>query len=53
MNAQIRGLDWSDLPYVLAVCEAGGLAAAARALGVNHSTVYRRVEGVELSLIHI
>ena len=51
MNAQMmRRLDWSDLPYVLAVCEAGGLAAAARALGVNHSTVYRRVEGVEARL---
>ncbi|MEM1237189.1 MAG: LysR family transcriptional regulator [Pseudomonadota bacterium] len=43
-------IDWSDLPYVLAVCEAGSLAAAARRLGVNHSTVYRRIEGVEARL---
>lgn len=43
-------LDWSDVPYVLAVCEAGSLSGAARRLGVNHSTVFRRVEGVEARL---
>ena len=43
-------LDWSDVPYVLAVCEAGSLSAASRLLGVNHSTVFRRVEGVEARL---
>lgn len=43
-------IDWSDIPYVLAVCSAGSLAGAARQLGVNHSTVYRRIEGVELRL---
>ncbi|MEM7045826.1 MAG: LysR family transcriptional regulator, partial [Pseudomonadota bacterium] len=43
-------LDWSDVPYVLAVCEAGSLSAAARMMGVNHSTVFRRVEGVEARL---
>lgn len=40
-------LDWSDIPYILSVCEAGSLAGAARIMGVNHSTVFRRVEGVE------
>ncbi|WP_120501584.1 LysR family transcriptional regulator [Roseovarius sp. EL26] len=48
MNAQT--LDWSDIPYVLAVCEAGSLSGAARQLGVNHSTVFRRIEGVETRL---
>ncbi len=48
MNAQI--LDWSDIPFVLAVCEAGSLSGAARQLGVNHSTVFRRIEGVEKRL---
>lgn len=43
-------LDWSDVPYVLAVCEAGSLSAASRVMGVNHSTVFRRVEGVEARL---
>ena len=47
---QLQKLDWSDVPYVLAVCEAGSLAGAARALGVNHSTVFRRIEGVEARL---
>jgi len=43
-------LDWSDIPYILTVCEAGSLAGAARLLGVNHSTVFRRVESVEARL---
>ncbi len=43
-------LEWSDIPFVLAVCEAGSLSAAARNLGVNHSTVFRRIEGVEARL---
>ncbi|MEM8648504.1 MAG: LysR family transcriptional regulator [Pseudomonadota bacterium] len=43
-------LDWSDIPYILSVCEAGSLAGAARIMGVNHSTVFRRVEGVEARL---
>ncbi|MEM9212275.1 MAG: LysR family transcriptional regulator [Pseudomonadota bacterium] len=51
MNAQIiPRLDWSDVPFLLAVCEHGSLSAAARALGVNHSTVFRRVEIVEAKL---
>lgn len=45
-----QGLDWSDIPYILSVCEAGSLAGAARMMGVNHSTVFRRVEGVEKKL---
>lgn len=36
-----------DLRYVLAVAEHGGLAAAARVLGVNHTTVLRRVNALE------
>ncbi|MEM9471019.1 MAG: LysR family transcriptional regulator [Pseudomonadota bacterium] len=48
MNAQT--LNWSDIPYVLAVGEAGSLSGAARQLGVNHSTVFRRIESVEARL---
>jgi len=48
MNAQ--SLEWGDIPFVLAVCEAGTLSGAARKLGVNHSTVFRRLEGVEKRL---
>ncbi|MES0810838.1 LysR family transcriptional regulator [Roseibium sp. SCPC15] len=45
MNAQ--ALEWADIPFVLAVCEQGSLSGAARKLGVNHSTVFRRIEAVE------
>ncbi|REG81995.1 LysR family transcriptional regulator [Marinomonas pollencensis] len=38
---------WDDLQYVLAVANEGSLSAAARALGVNHSTVLRRLESFE------
>jgi DNA-binding transcriptional LysR family regulator len=40
-------IDWEDLRHVLAVADANSLGAAARALGVNHSTVLRRVNAFE------
>ena len=43
-------LDWEDLRIVLAVAESGSLAAAARSLGVNHTTVLRRVGSFEQQL---
>lgn len=43
-------LDWEDLHTVLAVAEAGSLAGAARRLGVNHTTVLRRIGGFEQRL---
>ncbi len=49
MNAQQR-LEWNDLQYVLAVCRAGTLSGAARVLGVNHSTVFRRISTIEKKL---
>jgi len=45
-----KRLQWSDLQYFLAVCEHGSIGAAAQALGVNHSTVLRRVASLERSL---
>ncbi|PWC31386.1 LysR family transcriptional regulator [Azospirillum sp. TSO35-2] len=39
--------DWDDLRYLLAVARHGSLSSAARALGVNHSTVLRRVTALE------
>ena len=42
-----QNLEWADMPYLLTVCEVGSLAGAARMLGVNHSTVFRRIEAVE------
>lgn len=41
---------WDDLRVTLAVARAGSLAGAARALGVEHSTVYRRVNELEARL---
>ena len=38
---------WDDLRFVLTVAEQGTLSAAARVLGVNHSTVLRRVSSFE------
>ena len=44
------GFEWDDLRYVLAVANAGSLAGAARHLGVNHTTVLRRVGAFEKRL---
>ena len=42
-----RELDWNDLAILMAVCRAGSLSGAARQLGQNHSTVFRRVNAIE------
>ena len=42
-----NNLAWDDLQYVLAVGRSGSLSGAARALRVNHSTVFRRVGLIE------
>ncbi|PIW29171.1 MAG: LysR family transcriptional regulator [Rhodospirillales bacterium CG15_BIG_FIL_POST_REV_8_21_14_020_66_15] len=42
--------DWDDLRYFLAVARAGSLSGAAKALGVNHSTAFRRIEALEQRL---
>jgi DNA-binding transcriptional LysR family regulator len=43
-------LDWNDFRMVLAIARAGGLMRAAEALGVNHSTVFRRLNVLEEQL---
>jgi len=43
-------MDWEDVRFFLALARHGSLSAAARALGVNHATVSRRVAGLEASL---
>jgi DNA-binding transcriptional LysR family regulator len=42
--------EWDDARYFLAIHRAGTLSAAARRLGVNQSTVGRRLEALEESL---
>lgn len=44
MSAQAS---WDDLKFILAVADHGSVASAARALGVNHATVLRRIAGFE------
>jgi DNA-binding transcriptional LysR family regulator len=44
------GLNWDDFRYLLAVARNGGVAAAAASLGVNHATVYRRIDQLEAAL---
>jgi DNA-binding transcriptional LysR family regulator len=43
-------VDWDDLRYVLALAEAGSLARAARKLKVDHTTVGRRIEALEVDV---
>lgn len=42
--------DWDDLRFFLALCEAGTLSGAARAAGVEHTTVARRIDALETAL---
>lgn len=39
--------DWEDIRVFLALARHGSLSAAARALGVNHATVSRRIQSLE------
>jgi len=43
-------LDWDDLRYFLAAVRAGTLAAASRALKVQHTTIGRRLSSLEEAL---
>ena len=43
-------LAWDDLRFVLAIARSGNLRAAAAALGVNHSTMFRRLNAAEAAL---
>jgi DNA-binding transcriptional LysR family regulator len=43
-------LEWDDLRYFLCAAQAGTLAGAARALGVQHTTVGRRLTALEHTL---
>jgi DNA-binding transcriptional LysR family regulator len=45
-----RRIEWSDLEVVLAICRTGSLSGAARLLGNNHSTVFRKINAIETRL---
>jgi DNA-binding transcriptional LysR family regulator len=43
-------LNWNDLRYFLAIARNGSIGTAAKALGVNESTVQRRLRALEAGL---
>ena len=46
----MQSFKWEDLRYFLSVAKSSNLSKAARQLGVNHSTVFRRIVALEKSL---
>jgi molybdate transport repressor ModE-like protein len=50
MQAATQPNDLNDLRLVAAIAHAGSLAGAARQLGVNHATAFRRLEKFEAAL---
>ena len=47
---QTNMTDWNDLRLLLAVARARGLTGAAKPLGIDHSTVFRRLQAIESRL---
>ena len=43
-------LSWDDFRYAKAIAEARSLGGAADILGVNHSTVFRRLAQIDKTL---
>ena len=43
-------MEWTDLRYFLAAVRGGNLSAAARELGVNYTTVGRRLDALQHNL---
>jgi DNA-binding transcriptional LysR family regulator len=50
MGEPFKKLAWDDFRLVKAIADAKGLPAAAERLGINHSTVFRRLRQIEASL---
>lgn len=50
LQKRTASLEWDDLRYVLAIARAGSLSGAARALTVEHSTIFRRLNAIERRL---
>jgi len=46
----VAALQWDDIRYFLSVARGGSLSEAARTLGVQHSTVARRIDAMEQAL---
>ena len=50
-TAKMQDLDWNDLRYILCLSRMGRIVGAARKLGVNETTVARRIARVERLLV--
>lgn len=50
MSEPLKNLAWDDFRLVKAVADARGMAGAASDLGINHSTVFRRLAQIEETL---
>src|SRR3954453_15966171 len=50
MGEPFKNLAWDEFRMVKAIADAKGLPAAAERLGVNHSTVFRRLRQIEAAL---
>ena len=50
LQKRTGSLPWDDLRCVLAVARAGSLSGAARELGLEHSTIFRRLNSIEKRL---
>jgi DNA-binding transcriptional LysR family regulator len=46
----IKSMNWDHLQYFLALAKDGKLVVAARSLGVNHTTISRRIQPLERDL---
>jgi DNA-binding transcriptional LysR family regulator len=50
LGADLHVENWDDIRIFLAVARQGGLTSAAQNLGINHTTVARRLTGLETAL---
>lgn len=50
LGAELYVENWDDIRIFLAVARQGGLTSAAQHLGINHTTVARRLTGLETAL---
>jgi DNA-binding transcriptional LysR family regulator len=48
--ANMQSIDWQDLRYLMEIVRGGTLTAAAKKLGVNQTTVSRRISALETAL---
>ena len=51
-TGKLARMDWDHLRYFFALAQTGTLVGAARTLGVEHTTVARRIQALEQQLGH-